>query len=234
MIETVLPIGGCRNTIGYAIIRPRKINSPVPPPPPPSAGYKIYYSTVDGSSLTQTDLKAAFEEGEVDIDATYTGPEPDYSVSGEISYPVAPDYLGAILDPDDFSIEYGPLFCGMPGLIDPKVNTIEFSPGITSLKTANIEGPIGVLSYCENLKTVILPEGLLEIQDGSFSYCPALGTINIPSTVTSLGEEAFYNCESDLEITCAGVTYNWATSQDTIDVTLGNGETVTLVRKYEE
>ena len=52
-----------------------------------------------------------------------------------------------------------------------------------------------------NVATVVLPEGLVEIQDGAFDFCYGLTTINIPSTVQKIGKNAFRYCEDLANVT---------------------------------
>lgn len=56
-------------------------------------------------------------------------------------------------------------------------------------------------AYNYKLETVVLPEGLVEIQKQAFNYCTALQTINVPSTVQLVAEEAFRNCTSLVNLT---------------------------------
>ena len=71
--------------------------------------------------------------------------------------------------------------------------------------SANIRGIFGSFAGCSNLKTVLLPETLTEINMGgdggygfygAFSDCSSLRTISIPSTVTTIGRESFSGCTS--------------------------------------
>ncbi len=47
---------------------------------------------------------------------------------------------------------------------------------------------------CDDLKTVIIPEGITTIGDYAFYDCNNLETIVIPESVTSIGDGAFRNC----------------------------------------
>lgn len=49
---------------------------------------------------------------------------------------------------------------------------------------------------CGNIKNVILPDSITEIQNGAFQGCTALESINIPAGVTSIGNYAFDSCTS--------------------------------------
>lgn len=46
-------------------------------------------------------------------------------------------------------------------------------------------------SGCKNLKSIVLPDGLLTLGDMAFMYDSSLEEINLPSTLTSLGGECF-------------------------------------------
>lgn len=49
---------------------------------------------------------------------------------------------------------------------------------------------------CKNLRSVTMPEGLLEIGTAAFSTCEALEVIDIPETVKTVEQYAFANCVS--------------------------------------
>jgi hypothetical protein len=51
-----------------------------------------------------------------------------------------------------------------------------------------------LFSGCDNLTTVIVPEGVTTIKDGAFYQLTSLTNIKLPSTITSIGTHAFYNC----------------------------------------
>ena len=48
----------------------------------------------------------------------------------------------------------------------------------------------------DNIQKVVLPEGLIEIQEHAFDFCYYLEEINIPSTVQMIAKNAFRYCES--------------------------------------
>jgi hypothetical protein len=54
---------------------------------------------------------------------------------------------------------------------------------------------------CENLKNVILHDGLLEIGYQAFANCTSLSSITIPNSVTSIGDWAFAFCSGLTSIT---------------------------------
>ncbi len=55
-------------------------------------------------------------------------------------------------------------------------------------------GGYGAFNGCTALESIILPEGLVEIDGAAFNGCTALKSITIPDSVTNLGEYAFRNC----------------------------------------
>ena len=59
---------------------------------------------------------------------------------------------------------------------------------------------LGVRSFafCKNLKSIVLPEGLLTIQSMAF-YDSGLENLVMPDTVTSI-DQAFMNCKSLVSI----------------------------------
>lgn len=58
------------------------------------------------------------------------------------------------------------------------------------------------------IKSIILPDSLVEIEESAFSVCTSLTSITIPKNVTSVGGFAFRNCSSLTSITIPdSVTY---------------------------
>ena len=51
-------------------------------------------------------------------------------------------------------------------------------------------------SLCKNLKSVVLPETLQEINLGAFSSCENLETVNLPEKLRIIGPKAFSGCKS--------------------------------------
>lgn len=48
---------------------------------------------------------------------------------------------------------------------------------------------------CENITTIVLPEGVERIGHNAFTSCTSLTNINTPESVTSIGIDAFYDCK---------------------------------------
>ncbi len=60
--------------------------------------------------------------------------------------------------------------------------------------------PSGMFYDCRELKTVELPQGLLEIQDSAFQYCSQLENLSLPESVRIVGKKAFSDCVSLREL----------------------------------
>ena len=55
---------------------------------------------------------------------------------------------------------------------------------------------IATFSYCENLESVVLGEGIKKISNSLFNGCASLSDINIPASVTEIDGSAFEGCAS--------------------------------------
>lgn len=83
------------------------------------------------------------------------------------------------------------------GYIDGKLcNIINKNNKPVALKLSGDITKIGYYAFynCANLKSIIIPESVKEIAEGSFNGCSTLEVVNIPETVTKIGNFAFYNC----------------------------------------
>ena len=49
-------------------------------------------------------------------------------------------------------------------------------------------------TYCDGLKSIVIPDSVTRIGDFAFSYCDRLKSIIIPDSVTSIGDFAFSGC----------------------------------------
>ena len=54
---------------------------------------------------------------------------------------------------------------------------------------------------CTGLKSVTIPSGVTNIEDGAFKECTGLPSIVIPDSVTSVGAQAFYGCSALKNVT---------------------------------
>lgn len=64
-----------------------------------------------------------------------------------------------------------------------------------------------VFKDCSKLTSVIIPDGVTEIERGAFWWCDSLTSVTIPDSVTKIGMWAFFNCSSLTSVTIPdGVT----------------------------
>jgi hypothetical protein len=54
---------------------------------------------------------------------------------------------------------------------------------------------------CEQLHSVVLPEGITSIPSRMCAWCYDLKSVTLPSTITTIGNEAFSNCTSLTSVT---------------------------------
>jgi hypothetical protein len=60
--------------------------------------------------------------------------------------------------------------------------------------------PTGAFSCCTMIASIVMNEGIIDINSYAFSNCKNLAIVNIPISVTNIGTYAFNSCESLLEI----------------------------------
>ena len=58
----------------------------------------------------------------------------------------------------------------------------------------NVTGTTGAFEGCTNMTSVVIPDGVTEIQDNAFYGCTSLETVTIPSGVALLRNCAFCDC----------------------------------------
>ena len=82
---------------------------------------------------------------------------------------------------------------------DDKLNTVNIPEKLGGYPVKVIGD--GAFGGSVLLNTVVLPEGLAEIEKMAFSYSKSLQSVNMPSTLKLIGDHAFYNCTSLWSIT---------------------------------
>ena len=93
-------------------------------------------------------------------------------------------------------------------------------------------------SYCNNLRSIILPESLLDIGNEAFFDCSELVSITIPKNVTVIHESAFVDCNSLTKVIFEGMdNYYWFyydedENEIIIDVTNASNNVVYLREIY--
>lgn len=61
--------------------------------------------------------------------------------------------------------------------------------------------PANIFAYLEQLKTIILPSGIRNIEKGFFYRNTSLTTVKLPYNLLSIGEFAFSECENLTDLT---------------------------------
>ena len=84
-------------------------------------------------------------------------------------------------------------------VIPKEINGIEVKKIGEKMFYAN--SAYGAPSIAEHLKSVVIPETVIEIGDSAFSECENLISITMSNTVTTVGDEAFYSCTGLINIT---------------------------------
>jgi hypothetical protein len=105
-------------------------------------------------------------------------------------------------------------------------------------------------NYCNNLRSVKIPEVVTSIGDSAFSCCNSLASVKIPENVTSIGYYAFLFCNSLTSVTipdsvtsigyeafsgCSSLTsvYYKGTAEDWGKISIGNDNTeLTSATRY--
>ncbi|MCM1505815.1 MAG: leucine-rich repeat protein [Ruminococcus flavefaciens] len=77
-------------------------------------------------------------------------------------------------------------------------------------------------SHCSNLISVTIPDSVVSIVGGTFGFCSSLTSITIPDSVTSIGGFTFNNCSNLTSVTILNPNCRIYDSLDTINNWYGN------------
>ena len=94
-------------------------------------------------------------------------------------------------------ISLPPVECGNQVFSSSGVKTVEFLSGTTSI-------PNGIFLACRQLRSVIIPDGVVSIASSAFQGCSSLGHIVLPDTLRNIDARAFGSCSSLSEVTFLG------------------------------
>jgi hypothetical protein len=76
------------------------------------------------------------------------------------------------------------------------LKSIAWPASVTKIQANNTYGQMGMFTWCRNLQTMVIPEGVTEIGDYAFRGCSALTSVTFPSTIEKIGESAFSGCSA--------------------------------------
>ena len=71
--------------------------------------------------------------------------------------------------------------------LNQQIKTVVIEEGITNICW-------GMFATCENLKSITIPKSVTKIGALAFAYCSKLAKVTLPATVTEIGSMAFWNC----------------------------------------
>lgn len=75
---------------------------------------------------------------------------------------------------------------------DSRVIIADIPSSINNVPVTNIES--SAFTWCNNLETVSIPDGVTSIPYDAFAVCRNLKNVSIPRSVTTIGRGAFYDC----------------------------------------
>jgi hypothetical protein len=115
------------------------------------------------------------------------------------------DSLSSITIPNSVTSIGNCAFLGCVSLSSIKIS--EDNKNFTIIDNILYEKKAKALHTCFSKKSnIIIPNGILKINDHAFAFCKSLSNITIPDSVTSIGEDAFLGCKS-LVIQCNSGSY---------------------------
>ena len=132
---------------------------------------------------------------------------------------VVPDEPGVVIpvEPGDSGDEEGDEeVIADENLFDVQEGILKLKPSVVLPDSFTLPSQISGQSYTklndsifsgiENIKSVTIPSGVLELGKYAFSGCTNLETVVIPDTVTTIGQKCFLGCDALKEISASGVT----------------------------
>ena len=87
-------------------------------------------------------------------------------------------------------VDYNSALGGMPWESErDNIKKVVIEEGVTSIG-------YDAFMNCQSLLSVTIPSSVTSIGDDAFWFCTSLPSVTIPSSVTSIGKEAFWSCSS--------------------------------------
>ena len=105
------------------------------------------------------------------------------------------------------------------GICTPKRNILlTFASFVVAIDCVTFTAPLLLIVYaidnfafarCESLRSVTIPDGVIDIGVGAFQSCDSLTSVTIPDSVTFIAAGAFELCSGLTSITYAGTVEQW-------------------------
>ena len=96
--------------------------------------------------------------------------------------------------PIEYSLSDNGEYYSVSGVLDSKASNIEIPATIDGKPVKHISD--SAFKDCENITSIIIPNGIISIGSSAFEGCKSLTSVVIPNSVTSIGDSAFDACTS--------------------------------------
>ncbi len=195
--------------------------------------YQWYYrNTWDAEFILTTTFTS--ETYSVEMNADRSGRQIYCVITDSFGYSVTTDTVTLYLETPYTDFQYQ--------IINGSVTISGYNGSLTDIVIpSSIEGwavrAVGSFAFqgCDQLTSIILPDGITSVGNDAFSGCTALTTVNLPSSVLFVGDSAFFGCRSLASIHIPGrvASIGYAAFYDCASltgVTIDSG--VTLIGNY--
>ena len=148
----------------------------------------------DGQSYTVTGLVKPIgefempDDGKMKIPASYNGLP--VTKIGESAFESRTDIVGSVV------ISEGIFSIGASAFYDCSALIEVYFPSTIENIESGLFGGSGAFGNCIALETIIIPDGVSDIDDFTFSGCSSLESVVIPESVKSIGRYAFKGCSA--------------------------------------
>ncbi|MEE3405356.1 MAG: leucine-rich repeat domain-containing protein, partial [Acutalibacteraceae bacterium] len=146
-------------------------------------------------SGTQTDTSGQAVSGETAPEQNSQSKDPEYTLGKIVSSGSCGSSVTYELDENGLLVISGSGDMGIyQGITDcpwhaqrENIKTVIIKNGVTSIGN-------GAFYACKSLTAITIPDSVTSIRESAFSGCTSLTAITIPDSVTSIGNGAFYEC----------------------------------------
>ena len=94
--------------------------------------------------------------------------------------------------PQEFGIDEYEDHCVIDALLSREAEQVEIPAEINGKPVTTIDGDC--FFSCRNMKSILLPDSIIEIGVQAFAMCKGLAEIELPDSITTIGKFAFRDC----------------------------------------